>query len=52
MPIDLLLAWGKQTVSFSIREHLSPVVISESDRRITFPSAGNIKAPHNDIARL
>jgi hypothetical protein len=47
-----MLAWGKQTVSFSITEHLSPVVISERYRRITLPSAGNIKAPHNDIARL
>jgi len=35
MLTDLSLAWGKQTVSFSITEHLSPVVISDSDRRIT-----------------
>jgi len=52
MLIDLFLLWSKQTVSLSITEHLNPVVISENDRRITLPSAGNIKAPHNDIARL
>jgi hypothetical protein len=52
MLIDLSLLWGKQTVSLSITQHLNPVVISEKDRRITLPSPGNIKAPHNDIPRL